>query len=99
MGISELKLLGSSNPVRNQLLSMMPRLMQVAPVAFLMKTPLVILVSMKSLLRYYYPKHYLYHVPINCNPTVPNSLITTDQPLPTASFLGVTQEVATPPSQ
>ena len=25
-------------------------------------------------------------VPISCNPTVPNSVITTDQPLPTASF-------------
>ena len=38
-------------------------------------------------------------LPISCNPTVPNSVIATDQPLPTASFLGVTQEVATPPSQ
>ena len=38
-------------------------------------------------------------VPIPCNPTVPNPAITTDQPQPTASFLGVTQEVATPPSQ
>ena len=40
-----------------------------------------------------------FSLPIPCNPTVPSSFNTTDQPQLTAPFLGVTQEMATPPSQ
>ena len=36
---------------------------------------------------------------IPCNPTVPSSINTTDQPQLTALFLGITLEVATPPNQ